>query len=356
MDKFHRHHPDVHAPAADWSEEQTLHVAACYSNPMRWDTRRRLANDFRRHMMQSSNVKLYVGELAYGDRPFEITDPELYPNDIQLRTTHELFHKENILNAVIRRFPPNWKYGAIIDMDFHFTRHDWALEAVHQLQMYAFVQLFSTYSDLTGRDLGKGHRPLGANNSFAYNWFLNHYSLPHGFVDGGWKLPPGTDSYYDAVAMTGGKKWVSVGATGGAWSFRRSAFDTVGGLLDRCILGHGDWFMAFGLIGQTAPDMHIDGYTRDYRDYITSWQNRATRLTKNIGYIDCHALHHFHGPKVHRKYSSRDLLLVKHEYEPSHDVHADWQGIYQLNPNKPRFRDDIRRYFLMRNEDYPHTG
>ncbi len=45
-----RQHPDQHQPWADWSEEQTLHVAVCYSNPFRWRTRRELANDCIRHL------------------------------------------------------------------------------------------------------------------------------------------------------------------------------------------------------------------------------------------------------------------------------------------------------------------
>src|SRR5271157_814823 len=112
-----RQHPDQHYPWAEWSEEQTLHVAVCYSNPFRWRTRRELANDFRRHMMQTVNVDLHMIELAYGDRPFEVTNKTLYPSDIQLRTKCELFHKENLLNIAIRSFPPDWKYGAIIDAD-----------------------------------------------------------------------------------------------------------------------------------------------------------------------------------------------------------------------------------------------
>ena len=51
---------------------------------------------------------------------------------------------------VIKHWPLDWKYGATIDADFHFTRHDWALETVHQLQHYDFVQLFSSYADLSG--------------------------------------------------------------------------------------------------------------------------------------------------------------------------------------------------------------
>src|SRR6185295_608517 len=95
--------------------------------------------------------------------PFEVTGHD--PYDVPLRTPHELWHKENILNLVVQRFPPGWRYGAIIDGDFHMTRRDWALEAVHQLQHYDFVQLFSSYSDLSAE-----HRPFRVMASFACNY------------------------------------------------------------------------------------------------------------------------------------------------------------------------------------------
>ena len=112
-------HPDVHQPLSAWSESETLHRhAVAYSNPFRWETRRRLLNDFRRHMAGFPNVKLYVGELAYNQRPFEVTGE--HPGDVQLSTRSEIFHKENVLNEVVRRgFPVGWKYGAYIDGDFY---------------------------------------------------------------------------------------------------------------------------------------------------------------------------------------------------------------------------------------------
>ncbi len=332
-------HPNVHCAASQWSEDQTLHVAACYSNPYRWDTRRKLANDFRRHMAQSPNVVLHMVELAYGDRPFEVTSTD-NPNDVQLRTKHELFHKENLLNIGVQRFPAGWRYGAIIDADFHFVRHDWALEGVQQLQHHEWVQLFSSYTDLSGQTLGTGHRPIGQNNGFAFNYVQNGYSVaahPEGFAD---------SSAY------GGRR---VGATGGAWSFTRGAWDTTGGLLDRCILGHGDWFMAFGLVGERAPDMRIANYSPAYRDYIHAWQDRAAGCNRNVGYVDCHATHGFHGPKARRAYSSRDAILVGQKYDPSRDVHPDWQGVLQLASHKHKLRDEVRRYFISRSEDLPNT-
>lgn len=342
-------HPDVHVPWSKWSEAETLHVATGYSNPFRWRTRRELANDFRRHMETSANVALHFGELAYGARPFEVTGEAL--GDVQLRTRTELFHKENILNAVIKTFPPDWEYGAWIDADFHFTRHDWALEAIHQLQHYDFVQLFSSYSDLSGETYGLGHQPTRVNPGFAFNYIQSGFCLPPGYSNGGWRTPHGgVDQEYYGLGFAGRR---GVGATGGAWAFRRSAFDTVGGLLDQCILGHGDWFMTFGLAGEEAPDMHIDGYSDDYRNVILAWQANAAKLKKNIGYIDGFAIHHFHGSKLRRGYASRDKILVQYKFAPTTDLRRDWQGIFQLSGDKPALRDAIRAYFISRNEDDP---
>jgi hypothetical protein len=285
-------------------------------------------NDFRQHMQSSPNVTLHVGELAYGDRPFEVTGED--PLDVQLRTSHELWHKENILNLVVRRFPADWEYGAVIDADFHMTRRDWALEAVHQLQHYDFVQLFSSYADLSAE-----YRPYRIMPSFAFR-YLNRC------VTGG-----SSSTSYPTYGSGG------PGATGGAWAFRRSAFDAVGGLLDVCILGSADWHMAFGLVGKANTAPEIERCSAPYMQAVRQWQDRASLLKQNIGYVENHAIHHFHGSKVLRAYGDRWKILRDHGYNPSTDIVRDWQGVWQLAGNKPRLRDEIRGYFRARNEDDP---
>ena len=337
-------HPDVPRPASAWSEAQTLHVAAAYSNPCRWRTRRELFNDFRRHLAAAANVRLYVGELAYGDRPHEVTDGS-HPLDVQLRTSHELWHKENLLNRVIQTFPPDWKYGAYVDGDFHFTRHDWALEAIHQLQHFDFVQLFSTYTDL-----GPDHLPNRTYTGFA---FANAHRVDErgyrlqatGHRRGG-KLLPTSSLKPQACSAYGG-----IGSPGGCWAFRRSALEAVGGLLDICILGSGDHHMAVGLAGISVahPDTSRGGSV--YRIAIRTWQERAAVIKRNIGYVDGHAIHHYHGAKSSRGYGWRPRVLRAHDFDPYRDLIRDAQGIYQLTPDKPGLRDDIRAYFRSRNED-----
>ena len=141
------------------------------------------------------------------------------------------------------------------------------------------------------------------------------------------------------------------GATGGAWAFRRSALNTVGGLLETCILGSADWHMAFGLIEGVNVAAEMKRCTKPYVNAVLHWQVRAGKLTRNIGCVDQHAVHHWHGSKQKRAYGGRWQILKKHNFDPGTDIHKDWQGIWQLTGNKPRLRDDIRRYFIERNED-----
>lgn len=350
----HLHHPDLPPAHSAWSEGEVLHVAACHLNPQRWRVRRELTNDFRRHMATLPNVRLHMIEVAFGDRPFEVTDPSLYPGDIQLRTSSELFLKENALNVCIARsFPNDWRYGAWIDADFHFTRHDIGLETIHQLQHHAWVQMFSEFADLDGETTrGQGHRILLHRRSFMATYVENDFRLAAGFRPNG-ELDSAFAEYpYEGGKIVGGKApRGSPGATGGAWAFTRAGFEATGGLIDRCILGSGDWFMAFGLVGDPGTFPFVRQYHPGYRAYVEAWQERAATLRKNVGYVDCFAVHHHHGPKVKRAYGTRDQILVDHQYDPTVDVYPDWQGLLQLSPGKPRFRDEIRRYFRERNED-----
>lgn len=330
-------HPNVIAPSLKWSNEETLHVAVPYSNPFRWQKRRELLNDFIQHVHCAKNVKLYVGELAYGDRPFELLPTE---NHLRFRSKSELFHKENIINETVEGFDCDWKYGAYCDGDFTLTRNDWALEAIHLLQHYDFVQLFSSYSDLSAKTYG-GSRVTRTNDSFIYKYQHNGFKLPPNVADGGFGLNYGYGM------------WNNVGATGGAWAFRRSAFEMVGGLLDECILGHADWFMAFGLVSEKAPDMHDDKYHPNYLATIGAWQEKARELKRNVGCVDQYAVHHFHGSKKRRGYSTRDMILANNKFNPLTDIKRNAYGIWELTGNKPRLRDEIRAYFISRTEDDP---
>lgn len=330
-------HPNVHAEWKDWSNDQILHVISVYSNPFRWHARRQLFNNFKFHMHQSPNVRLHVVEVAFGDRPFEVTTSD-NPHDIQLRNSDVMWLKENAINIGVQRLPFDWKYAAYVDGDFHFTRHDWALEAVHKLQHHPWVQLFSNYA-VMGRD----GRPLQIRPSFAYAY--------HQYFGG--SLDSHRTREHKEYHPRPNPRNTTPGATGGAWSFTRRGFDEVGGMLDRCILGAADWYMSFGLIGNTTdghPEVLSCG--RPYEDYVRRWQTRAYDALKgNIGYVENFATHAWHGDLKNRGYGNRWHILRDNHYDPNVDVIKDWQGLLKWTGDKPMFQDQVNRYFISRDED-----
>lgn len=295
-----------------------LWVVTMISNPERYKSRYALYERFRTGV-ERAGAKLLTVEVAFGDRPFELTQAN-DGYDLQLRTNDEIWHKENALNLGFARLPLNWKYVAWVDADVEFVRHDWVEETVHQLQHFHVVQMFQH-----AIDLGPSGETLKTDTGFVWRW--QREGLPR------------ESKYYGGLHP------------GYAWAARREAIDAVGGLMDFAILGAADRHMAFSLVGR-GMDTASKDLTPGYRKQIQVWQDRATRhIRQNVGYVPGSIVHHFHGKKVDRKYHDRWKILLKHGYNPEWDLKRDWQGLYTLTDQGLRLRNDIREYFRSRNED-----
>lgn len=331
-DSIHRH--DLTPISTD-----KLHVIAVISNTRRFKSRYNLYRKFAKHVADSGG-QLWTVEVAYGERPFEIT-MEDGAKHIQLRTAHELWHKENMINVAMARLPSDWKYVAWVDADIQFARPDWVQETIHMLQHHKLVQMWSMAHDLDpNADTFRTYR------SFAYCY---QHSI----------MPP-----FDGIAITesmndiikyqeggyyGGKKpyWHS----GYAWAARREAIDALGGLVDFCIIGAADHHMAHALIGEVDRTMpkEIGG---SYRSQLHEWQARAEKyIRRDIGYVSGSIIHYWHGNKKSRRYMDRWKLLARNDFEPSLDLKRDSQGLWQLTDRSFRLRDDLRHYMQLRNED-----
>lgn len=322
---------------------ETLYVIAVVSNPMRYNSRIKLYKQFKQHIEHSTNVKMITVEIAFGERPFEVTSND-NPYNIQLRTYDELWHKENMINIGIKhlyKLDPDWKYVAWIDADIHFSRPDWALETVHQLQHYMVVQLFST-----ALDMSNDHHIVNTHRSFAWCWSENKFEPDLGSIVAG---PYGQNilpsKYY----------W----HPGYAWAARRECIELLhtyssGPLIDYpCIIGAGDHHMALSLIG-LADRSFPSGLHHNYIKAIKLWQKKAEFIKKDVGYINCTITHYWHGKKADRKYWQRWDILVNNEFNPETDLTRDPQGLMVLvveEERQRRLRDHLRGYFRARNED-----
>jgi hypothetical protein len=323
-----------------------LYVVTAISNPCRYRSRYNLYRGFEKHCADGGAI-LYTVEMAFGGRPFEVTDV-CNPRHIQVRGDDELWHKENLLNIGIGRLPAEAKYVAWIDADVEFARPDWAQETLHQLQHFDVVQMFSH-----SVDLGPDHQPIDS----AFSWTE---SMARGLV---FKGTAKTKLLRDGSSLPGVKAGVKLGAacvsgawhSGLAWAARRSALDEVGGLIDFAILGSADRNMAAGLYG-FMQDTIDPTFSLEYRQWLLDWQDRAERnIRRNVGQVEGTIMHHWHGAKVNRKYTERWRILSKYQFNPRTDIKRDSQGLWRLEDHNDLrsigLRDALRAYFRQRNED-----
>jgi len=298
-------------------DTSNFYVVTSIFNSQRYDSRYKLYKQFEAYMKRSE-VQLVTVEVAYGERPFAVTESN-NPFHIQLRTGSELWLKENALNIAISRLPNTFKYVATIDADVTFARPDWVEETVQQLQHNYVVQMFSI-----AQDLSPTYEPFQIHNGFVF---------------------------CHSRGLTRNNKYGPYFHPGFAWAYCREALDAVGGLIDYAILGSSDYHMACGLIGEMDTTIHQHKKTF-YAEQLMLWQQRAEKyIERDIGYVPGLLLHYWHGAKRARGYNTRWKILVEHDYDPRIHLKKDWQGLYQLSDGYPKFRDDIRKYFKSRNED-----
>lgn len=311
--------------------KETLYVITPIFNPKRFRSRWKLYKNFEKYILDSKQAHLVTIECTYGHREKCITRKES-PNHtvIHVKTNSEIWLKENLINLAIQRLPENWKYVAWIDADIMFARQDWVGETIQKLQHYQFVQMFSQAVDLSPK-----YEIIKQHYGFMY-CYVNHIPNKNRRM----ALP-----YYDSDDAV---YW----HPGFAWAARREAIDAVGGLVDWSILGGGDMFMAYALIGQLNPKSLPKSLGKSGLRLLKEWQARAEKYIKrNVGYVDGLLLHNWHGKKKDRKYKDRGQILTDAKFDPELDLKKDWQGLYQLTDRSLELRDNSREYFSQRNED-----
>jgi hypothetical protein len=182
------------------------------------------------------------------------------------------------------------------------------------------VQLFSHCADLN-----YDHTNLNLFNSFGYSFQKN--------------------KEYANIKSSGKDYW----HPGYAWAITRKAFQQIGGLFDKGVLGGGDNIMALSIIGK-CETVNNPEYNADFNSCMLEFQLKANKL--HLGYVPGVIRHHFHGSKINRKYVERWQILIKHQYSPNKDVTYDSSGI--LIPTttfSEDFKSEIFNYFFERNED-----
>lgn len=348
-------HPDTfidhpsHAKPGIWPFPDKLHVCTAIINPQRFRSRYELFRGFE-HRVDTSSAILHVGEVAFGGRHFEVTDPN-NPHHLQLRIhMSELWLKENALNllmANVIRLYPDAKYFAWVDADLQFSRPDWAQETLHQLQHYHVVQMWSFC-----QDLNVDHELVGFDDGGEQMPGMMHQFIQSGRY--------GTLAEYRQIIREEGcdpypygrgqRMKLHPGHAGYAWAATRYALDTLGGLIDFSVCGANDHHMARAFIGDILGSVHKDA-PQPFKEALKIWGERAEILKPKIGYVPGLVTHFWHGAKANRGYLNRWEIINDNIFDPALDLKRDAQGLYQLTGRNKKLIADLMGYFRSRLED-----
>lgn len=299
--------------------EDKLNVIVVISNPCLYARRYQLFNQFVNKINEEPSVKLFVVEMAYKNQKFIVTNSN-DKNHLQIRCETPLWHKENMINIAVKNLlPKNYKAFAWIDADIEFESNTWAIDTLKILNGYKdVVQLFSH-----AIDMDHDETTLNIFSGFGYN-FSKHKKFKHGKINDYWH-------------------------PGFAWAITRKAYEKIGGLYEKGILGSGDNIMAYAFINKS---IHYNNkkYNIDYNNSMLEFQEQAKNL--RLGYIPGVIRHFYHGKKKNRYYHERTGILEKHNYSPKIDITYDSNGIIIPTDNfSQEFKDEIMNYFIERKED-----
>jgi len=299
--------------------EEKLNVIIVISNPCLYAKRYILLKEFvKRIEEEEEDVNLFIVEMIYENQKFIVTDKK-NKNHLQVKTDVPIWHKENMINLAVKYLlPSDYKAFAWVDADVEFENNSWAMDTLKILNgCKDVVQLFSHCVDMSNENTN-----LNIFNSFGYS-----FNKEKKFTT------KGQDYWHP----------------GYAWAITKKAYDKIGGIYDKGILGSGDSIMALAFINK-AESMNNINYSDDYNNSMLEYQLKASKL--RLGYVPGVIRHYYHGSKKNRQYTERWKLLMKHNYSPIEHLTYDKQGILIPTETFPfDFKEDIMNYFRERKED-----
>jgi hypothetical protein len=284
-----------------------MNVIIPFFNYCRYPNKVQIANETINQIKDEFGLRrLIIIELVYGLHKFQLT-PVVGTYLIKVRTQKPLFHKENLINLAIERLTkidPNWEYVAWIDCDLEMESLRYLEDAVDFLSMSGprVCQLFSKAFE--EQDNCRSH----------------------------------TDSFAKNV----------LGHPGYAWSCNRLAYNAMGGLFDKFIVGSGDHVMTLCFAQDLEKlDRYLNGFKLSIKMQSLIYDFYYKCKDFKMGYVNNCISHKYHGNKMNRRYFSR--LRIIEGLDPDLIIKEE-NGVYKLNALES-VQQQVINYFVARKED-----
>jgi hypothetical protein len=292
-----------------YKEHDEAIIISCFFNPQKSIYR---INAFNQFYESIKHLNHHIVECTIGNDIRQLDTSN--KNISHVKTDVLLWHKESLLNKIIKTLPAKYKYILWIDADVIFENKNWMINAVEQLQKNNIIQLFSDCVHLnqyeTPNNLNSDFKdqwskrsfPINNKriwNSFAYNWVFNRILAK--------------SENYDIH-----------GHVGFAWGAKREVLEKCP-LYDRALIGGADHIMAHACVNQIPCSCITKSFTDDI-DEVSKWSKQFYYACEGkLGVVSGTLYHIWHGDIQKREYLKR---IKEFTPQTKHITKKDNNGLY----------------------------
>ena len=298
-------------------------IISCYFNPMNSPYRLKAFNKFYEGIKQYNHK---IVECVIGNKPAQLG------NEFEkIHTSSLLWHKETLLNNIIKSLPAKYKYIFWVDADVIFTNPTWLEEGAKAMLAGANIVQPFEYCVHLEKDRLTPDFNVNAYKKSCTNPMTRHKSLWRSFC-----------SNY-ASGLYANKNYDAHGHVGFAWGIKREIFDKIpGGLYDKALIGGADHIMAHAAAGQINHSCIVNSFTDDIDNINAYSKTFYAAVNGKIGYVLGDIYHIWHGELKDRQYLKR----IK-EFTPlaNQITERDDNGLYMQDDDDTNY---MLQYFLLR--------
>lgn len=261
-------------------------IIACYFNPQN-NPYRLLA--FNKFYDSIKHLNHRIVECVIGDAEPNLP---LTPSITRVYTKDLLWHKESLLNGIIKTLPKKFKYVFWLDTDVLFTNKDWLVQGVEELKYNNIIQPFEYCVHLNEGEVSPSFN-INEEKLFASEPSKRHPNIWRSFCANNKTNDLSGDINYDKH-----------GHVGFAWGAKRSVLDIMP-LYDKALIGGADHIIAHAAAGQINHSCLQKSFTEDI-DAINDWSEDFEKLINGkISYVKGDLYHIWHGDISKRQYLKR---------------------------------------------------
>jgi len=304
--------------------DNTLYIVVPYFNFIGYKSGVENLEQFLKRLQGVSGLEIILVEGYCTERLDDYSSSVL--KHVRVHVPDVLWVKENLINIGFSHIPSSWRYAGWFDRDVAFLNPYWLEETKKVLKSKDIVHPWS--------------QCIYLNSSFEQS--------PLVVRERSHNVSESLTSLHARGLITAKNRYKDRDThPGQAWAITREAYENLGGLYDKAILGGADSLWGIGLLG-VKDSCVLTGIEQDVQEYL----RKVSRL--NVGRVNGAMVHYYHGEIKNRQYVTRHEILRRHNYSPTTFLTYTEEGVLCYTEQGKAMEEDIVNYFISREEDSLH--